>query len=191
MSLRRRSAPTSCGRARATYQAAVGQGHHRRGDRFGIDTRHAAFAQPGARERGLHRRRRPGPLRPRDARGVAHRGAAGQRGGDGRLPGHRLRRVSRQPAGARRRRVRDGEQRDRGDRLGDRAPEPVQHPDHQPVARRAGDAAVPRRSAVRGGGAGDARGDSGGGGGGQPRADARTGCRSSGSSRRRATARMR
>ncbi len=47
-----------------------------------------------------------------------------------------------------------------------------------------------RRSAVRGGGAGGACGDSGGGGGGQLRADTRTGCRSSGRSRRRATARI-
>ena len=47
----------------------------------------------------------------------------------------------------------------------------VQHPGHQPVARRAGAAAVPRRSAVRGGRAGGAGGHRRRGGGGQLRAD--------------------
>ena len=68
----------------------------------------------------------------------------------------------------------DGEQRDRGDRLGDRAPAPYNIRRHQPVARRAGAAAVPRRSAVRGGRAGGARGHRRGGGGGQLRAGRRT-----------------
>ena len=62
-----------------------------------------------------------------------------------------------------------GEQRDRGDRLGDREPEGVRHPGDQPVARGAGAAAVSRRSGVRGGGAGGGGGDRRGGGGGQLR----------------------
>ncbi len=99
---------------------------------------------------------------------------AGQRRQDGRDPGlprHRAGRVSAQPARARRRRVGDGERRDRGDRLDDRAPAGIQRPDHQPVARRAGAAAVSRRSVVRGGGARGAGGAGGGGGGGQLRQD--------------------
>ncbi len=63
-------------------------------------------------------------------------GRAGRHAGHGGYQGIATGAQHRQPAGARRRRVRRGEQRDRGDRLGHRAPAAVQHPRHQPVARR-------------------------------------------------------
>ena len=99
---------------------ADGQGDHGRGDRLG--DRHAAQrAQgPGAGDARLHRRRRLGSVRPRDARGGDHRRPGGQDGRHARLPRHRAGRVPAQPARARRRRVGDGERRDRGDRLDDR-----------------------------------------------------------------------
>ena len=88
----------------------------------GIDTRHSALRRRVLATRGLHRRRRRGSVRPRHARGGDHRRPGGADGGHARLARHRAGRVPRQPARARRRRVGVGEQRDRGDRLGDRAP---------------------------------------------------------------------
>ena len=113
----------------------------------GVDAPHPAPARPRRRSAGLHgrptrpRRRR---LRPRHARRGHHR-----RDGSGVAPGARI--VNLQ--GARRGRLGADERRDRGDRLGDREPPRVQHPDHQPVARAPGVRVVSRRSAVPGGAA--------------------------------------
>ena len=99
-------------------------------------------------------------------------GRAGQTADTSELPRHRVGRVPGEPARARRRRLRRRQRRRRRHGLGGRAPRPIQHRGHQPVARRAGAAVVSRRSDVRGG---RARGPQGRGrrrGGGQLREDA-------------------
>ena len=167
---------------RGRPQAADGQGHHRRGDRFGH--RHAgtsALGEPRDRDRGLHRRRRP---RTATATGRTwRRSSRGRPGGTADTADYRGIAYGAYLVNLR----------VLGDDGSGTASDVIEAIDwaiehrkrynirrHQPVARRAGAAAVPRRSAVRGGGAGDAGGDSGRGGGGQLRAERRTGCRSSG-----------
>ena len=73
-----------------------------------------------------------------------------------------------QPARHRRGRHRQGQRRHRRDRLGDPAPQALQHPRHQPLARWSGRADLRGRSDVRGRRARRARGHRRRGGGGQP-----------------------
>ena len=125
----------------------------------GIDTRHNALAAARARDDGLHRRRRLRSVRPRHARGGDHRRAgrpdrprrASYRGI---APGAYL--VNLRVLGRRRLRRRSSDVIEAIDWAIEHR-QRIQHRGHQPVARRAGAAAVSRRSAVRGGGARGAR----------------------------------
>ena len=91
------------------------------------------------------------PLRPRHARRGDHRRQR-QRRADGHAlfnGGSRARRATGERAGARRRRRRLDQRRDRRHRVGGREPRALQHPRHQPVARPSGAGAGGHRSAVR------------------------------------------
>ena len=142
----------------------------------GIDTRHNALRAARGRDARLHGRRRQRSVRPRHARG-----------GDHRRPGRAGRPTRATTAASRRARISStcacwattgpGTASDVIEAI-DWA---IEHRSeyniagHQPVAGRAGAAAVSRRSAVRGGRARGARGHRRGGGGGQLRARRRTG----------------
>ena len=142
------------GRVSVTVPALSGRGVTVAVIDSGIDTRHNALARRVIATQRLHRRRRHATCSA-TAR-TWRRSSPGAPAGPPTRASYRgiasgaylinLRVLGDDGSG-------DGERRDRGDRLGDRAPQPIQHRGHQPVARRAGAAAVSRRSDVRGGGA--------------------------------------